>query len=117
MPTDQSEKIQNEKRSEPRRAKLRNYRIEIKLVGHPIYQFRVIDVTTLGAGILIKDNSSFLKLIEIGQVVEADFISPQGEEPSGIHSAMIRHITAPNKTIHTGHRLVGISILKKLRKS
>ena len=117
MRTDQSEKTQNEKRSEPRRAKLRNYRIEIKLVGHPIYQFRVIDVTTLGAGILIKDNSSFLNLIEKGQVIEADFISPQGEEPSGIYSAMIRHITAPNKTLHKGHRLVGISILKKLRQS
>jgi len=95
----------------------KNYRIEIKLVGHPIYQFRVIDVTTLGAGIFIKDNSSFLNLIEKGQVIEANFISPQGEEPSGIYSAMIRHITAPNKTVHKGHRLVGISLLKKLRQS
>ena len=117
MGTEPSEKIQNEKRSEPRRAKLRNYRIEIKLVGHPIYQFRVIDVTTLGAGILIKDNSSFLNLIENGQVIEVNFISPQAEEPSGAYTAVIRHITAPNNTLHKGHRLVGISILEKLRKS
>ena len=117
MRTELPEKIQNEKRSKPRRTKLRNYRIEIKLVGHPIYQFRVIDVTTLGAGILIKDNSSFLNSIENGQLIEANFISPQDEEPSGIYSAMIRHITAPNKTVHKGHRLVGISILKKLRQS
>ena len=117
MRTDQSEKTQNEKRSEPRRAKLRNYRIEIKLVGHPIYQFKVIDVTTLGAGILIKDDSTFLNMVEKGQLIEANFISPQDEEPSGIYSAMIRHITSPNKTVHKGHRLVGISILKKLRHS
>lgn len=111
------EKIPKEKRSEPRRAKLINYRIEIKLLGNPIYQFRVIDVTTLGAGILIKDDSSFLNEIEKDQVIEANFISPQGSEPSGIYSAKIRHITAPDKSVHKGHRLVGISILKKLRQS
>jgi hypothetical protein len=115
MRTGLPEKIQNEKRSEPRRAKLRNYHIEIKLVGHPIYHFRIIDLTTLGAGFLIKNDSSFLNMVEKGQVIEANFISPQGEQPSGIYSAMIRHITAPNKSVHKGHPLVGISLLKKLR--
>ena len=75
MRTELTEKIQNEKRSEPRRAKLRNHRIEIKFVGHPIYQYRVIDVTTLGAGILIKNDSSFFNMIEKGQVIEANFIT------------------------------------------
>ena len=111
----ETETIEKEKRSEPRLVNLRNYRIEIKLVGHPIYQFRVIDVTTLGAGILIKNDSSFLNMIDKGQVIEVNIISPQGSEPSGIYSAKIRHITAPNKSMYKGHRLVGISILKKLR--
>lgn len=113
------EKIAKEKRSEPKRAKLRDYRIEIKFAGNPIYQFKVIDVTAKGAGILIKDDSAFLNMIEKGQIVDVNFISPQGSNPqgsnpSGRYSAKIKHITSPDKQAHNGHRLVGISIVKKL---
>jgi len=114
MQKDLPKNIAKDKRSEPRKAKLRNYRIEIKFVGKPIYQFRVINVTTKGAGLLIKDNSAFLKMIEVGQIVEADFISPEGTAPSGIYKAEIKHITKLDNQDHQGHRLVGLSILKKL---
>ena len=116
MQKDLPKNIAKDKRSEPRRAKLRNYRIEIKLVGNPIYQFRVINVTTKGAGLLIKDNSAFLKMIEVGQIVNVDFISPEGTDPSGLYKTEIKHITKLDKQEHKGHRLVGISILKKLAK-
>ena len=114
MQKDLPKNIAKDKRSEPRKAKLRNYRIEIKFVGKPIYQFRVINVTTKGAGLLIKDNSAFLKMIDVGQIVEADFISPEGTAPSGIYKAEIKHITKLDNQDHQGHRLVGLSILKKL---
>jgi hypothetical protein len=109
-----TEKIVKEKRSKTRRAKLRDHRIEIMFAGNPIYQFRVIDVTAKGAGILIKDDSAFLNMIEKGQIVDVNFISPQGSNPSGRYSAKIKHITSPDKQEHNGHRLVGISIVKKL---
>jgi hypothetical protein len=114
MEMDSMNNITKEKRSEPRRAKLRNYRIEIKFVSKPIYQFKVINVTAKGAGLLIKDDSSFLKMIEVGQIVEADFISPEGKAPSGLYQAKIKHITKLNKQEHRGHHLVGLLILKKL---
>ena len=114
MQKDLPKNIAKDKRSEPRKAKLRNYRIEIKFVGKPIYQFRVINVTAKGAGLLIKDDSAFLKMIEVGQIVEADFISPEGTAPSGIYKAEIKHITKLDNQDHQGHRLVGLSILKKL---
>ena len=114
MQRDSKINIAKEKRSEPRRAKLRNYRIEIKFVGQPIYQFRIINVTTKGAGILIKDDSAFLKMIEVGQIVEADFISPEGTAPSGLYKAEIKHITKLDMQEHRGHQLVGLSILKKV---
>lgn len=106
--------IAKEKRFEPRRAELRNYRIEIKFVGKPIYQFRVINVTQQGAGLLIKDDSAFLKMIEVGQIVEADFISPEGKAPSGLYKAEIKHITKLDTKEHRGHHVVGLSILKKI---
>jgi len=114
MQKDLPKNIAKDKRSEPRKAKLRNYRIEIKFVGKPIYQFRVINVTAKGAGLLIKDDSAFLKMIEVGQIVEADFISPEGTAPSGIYKAEIKHITKLDNQDHQAHRLVGLSILKKL---
>ena len=107
-------KIAKEKRSEPRRAKLRNYRIEIKFVGKPIYQLRVINVAAKGAGLLIKNDSAFLKMIEVGQIVEADFISPEDTAPSGLYEAEIKHITKLDKQELRGHHLVGLSILKKV---
>ena len=109
MKKDLPEKIAKEKRSEPRQAKLRNHRIEIKFIGNPIYQFRIIDLTKKGAGILIKDDSAFLNMI-----FDVNLISPQGSSPSGMYSAKIKHITTPYKQEHKGHRLVGISILNKL---
>ena len=105
------DKISEEKRAEPRRTQLRNHRVEIKLVGEPIYQFRVSDVSTKGAGILIKEDSDFLNLISLNQTVDVDFISPKGSVPSGKYKAEIKHITRPTRWKNEGHILVGISIL------
>ena len=103
-----------DKRAEPRRTQLRNYRVEIKLVGEPIYQFRVTDVSSRGAGILIKEDSNFLSMIEVNQTVDVEFISPKGTAPSGNYKAEIKHITKPGNDKEEGHRLVGISILQKI---
>jgi hypothetical protein len=112
MRKDSSDSITQEKRSEPRSTKLRDYRVEIKLVGEPIYQFKVTDVSTKGAGLLINDNSGFLKMIEVGQIMDVNFISPKGLKPKGMYKAEIRHITKMDKGRYKGHRLVGILILE-----
>ena len=112
MCKDSSEIISEERRSEPRSTKIKNYRIEIKLIGEPIYQFKVTDISSKGAGLLINENSAFLKLIKVGQILEANFISPHGSNPSGMHKVEIKHITEMNEGKYKGHRLVGILILK-----
>jgi hypothetical protein len=53
-------------------------------------------------------------MIEIGQILEADFISPEGTTPSGLYQAKIKHITKLNKQEHRGHHLIGLLILKKM---
>ena len=103
-----------EKRARPRSIELKNYRIEIKLIDQPIYQFRVTDVSTKGAGLLILADSFFLNMIKIGQIVNANFISPKGSNPSGMYKTEIKHITKPQKGMNKGHCLVGVSILKKI---
>ena len=114
MKIDQKVKGFKERRAASRRTKLINYRVEIRLIGAPIYQFRVKDVTPDGAGILIKEDSKFLSMIEVGQIVVADFISPKGTDPTGNYRAEIRHITKPSKGKNEGHYLVGLSILEKI---
>jgi hypothetical protein len=83
MQSDKTENITREKRSEHRHVTSRCYRIEIKLLGVPVYQFRLINVTDNGASILIKDDSAFLNMIEVDQVTDVTFISPEDSHPSG----------------------------------
>jgi hypothetical protein len=117
MEFEQKDKRFKERRAKHRRTELRNYRVEIKLIGAPIYQFRVRDVSSDGAGILIKEDSKFLSMIEVGQIVDTEFISPEGTEPIGDHRAEIRHITKPSERKLKGHYLVGLSILEKIAQS
>lgn len=106
--------ISSDRRSETRSTRLRNYRIEIKFVGEPVYQFRVREISSNGAGILVKDDSGFLDLIEVGQVMQVNFISPRGSKPAGFYKAEIKHISRLDQGRYKGHRLIGISILEKL---
>ena len=114
MQRDKTENITNEKRSEQRHVTSRCYRMEVKLVGVPIYQFRLINVTDKGASILVKDDSAFLEMIEVDQNIDVTFISPEDSHPSGRYKIKVKHISELNKSNYNGHRLVGISILEKL---
>ena len=114
MPKNSPVNIAEEKRFEARAATLQNYRVEIKLVGQPIYQFKVTDVSTRGAGLLVNEHSGFLKLVAIGQTLEVNFISPRGTDPVGLYTVEIRHITETADGKYKGVRLVGIRILSRL---
>ena len=114
MHRESPEKTLEENRAELRTSELKNYRIEIKFIGKPIYQFRVTDVSTKGASILIKEDSDFLDMIEVGQIVDVNFISPEGYDLSGMYRAKIKHITKLNDGRYKGHLLVGVSILEGL---
>ncbi len=100
-----------EKRKAARSTRLQNHRAEIKLVGEPLYQFRVTDVSTEGAGLLITPGSRFLQIIAVGQNLEVNFISPQGIEPSGWYQSEIKHITEMKTGPYKGLKQVGIQIL------
>jgi hypothetical protein len=114
MHQDRTEIPADEKRSKARPAASRDYRIEIKFVGEPIYQFRLIDVNEIGASILIKNDSAFLKMIKTGKITEANFIAPKDEIPSGLYRIEFKHISKLDKSMYNGHRSVGIHILEKL---
>ena len=103
-----------EKRGQTRAPKLRNHRVEIKLVGEPIYQFKVTDISTRGVGLVVNKNSRFLKLAKVGQVLDVHFLSPRGAEPSGRYTVEIRHITDTEHGQYKGVQRVGVRILERL---
>ena len=107
MKIDQKVKRTKERRVDYRSKTTRNYRIEIKLIGELIYKFRVADVCPYVAGILLKEDSGSLSLIEVGQVIDAEFISPDGTEPVGNYQAEIVHIAKPVTGINERPFLVG----------
>ncbi|MDJ0802128.1 MAG: PilZ domain-containing protein [Desulfobacterales bacterium] len=107
----------HEKRKAARSAQLLNYRAEIKLVGEPLYQFRVSDVSTQGAGLLITPGSRFLQIVEVGQILEVNFLSPQGTEPSGWYQSEVKHITEMETGPYKGLKQIGVQILGKAEKA
>jgi hypothetical protein len=103
-----------EKRRQARAPKLRNHRVEIKLVGEPIYQFKVTDISARGVGLVVNKTSRFLKLAKVGQVLDVHFLSPRGVEPNGPYRVEVRHITDTEHGQYKGVCRVGVRILERL---
>lgn len=101
-----------EGRSEKRKSIDRFYRVEIDLGPPlPIYQFKVRNISEHRACILVKDGSSILKSLEIGQKLKMNYWSGKNLGMTKTWHVQIKHIT---KQIHDplkGHFLVGFSII------
>lgn len=117
MPKPIKTNLSDEKRYQHRKPELKNHRIEIKLLGEPIYQFKLTDVSPRGAGLVVNKTSRFLELAEVGQVLDANFLSPRGAEPSGRYRIEVRHITDTDHGHYKGVRRVGVRILERLKTS
>lgn len=102
-----------ERRTEPRSAKMPNHRVEIKFPSVPVYQLKVRDVSPNGAGIIVRADSKFLTLVQIGQELNVNFLAPVNAATlSGHHKLRIEHISELGKGRFKGHLVVGISILE-----
>ena len=102
-----------EKRTEHRSTKLSNHRVEIKFPSVPVYQLKVRDVSPNGAGIIVRADSKFLSMVQTGQELDVNFISPvDAKALSGPHTSRIEHISELEGGRYRGHWVVGISILR-----
>jgi hypothetical protein len=66
-----------ERRLEPRATNVSNHRAEFKLAGVPVYQLKVRDVSANGVGIIIRADSKFLNMIQIGQELDVKLMQRQ----------------------------------------
>jgi hypothetical protein len=86
--------------------------VEIRLAGGPLYQLKVRDLSNDGAGVVVRSDSNFLKMIHVGQKLSVRLILPTGYRgPSGHYRARVEHISEIADGPYNGHRIVGLSIL------
>jgi hypothetical protein len=104
-------KMTEERRSENRQAVKDCYRAEIRLIGVPVYEVKLQDLSSKGACILFKDNSSLLNHLQIGQSLMVKYFFEDRSKPSEVFQAVIKHITEVKEGRFKGYYSAGLSIL------
>ena len=102
-----------DKRAESRGAPKGFHGASIKLVGVPLYQFKLKDSSENGASILVKEDSFMLNYLEVGQTLKVSFSSDLESDHNGNFETEIVHITKVEKGRYKGHYLVGVRIMDK----
>ena len=85
----------------------------IKLVGVPLYQFKLKDTSHNGASVLVKDDSFMINYLKVGKTLQINFSSDHRSDHNGVFESEIMHITKVDKGRYKGHYLVGVRILSK----
>ena len=89
--------------------------VEIKILGNPIFQLKVRDISDEGVGVLVRPDSKLLNLIEIGHEVIVKLVLPRNYRgPSGNFRARVEHISEIVEGPYQGHFVVGMSFLPPL---
>ena len=96
-----------ERRREARATELPNQRAEFKLTYVPVYQLKVRDLSVKGAGIVVRADSNFLKMIQVGQELDVKMIPGTGA--SGYQRSRVAHVTELKEGRYRGHLVVGLS--------
>jgi hypothetical protein len=101
-----------DRRGRSRSTALSNPMVEIRFSGGPLFQLKVRDLSNEGAGIVVRSDSHFLKMVQVGQRLNVRLILPLGYKgPSGHYRSRVEHITAIVEGPYNGHLIVGISLL------
>ena len=100
-----------DRRSQSRRIAKYYYRAEIRLVGVPVHEVKLKNLSSKGASLLFHNNSSLLKHMQIGQDLKVKFFLEDRSKPSKMFQAKVRHITEVQEGRFKVYYLAGLSIL------
>jgi hypothetical protein len=107
--------ISAEKRTNPRYPALSEHMVVFAFPSAPLYQLKVKDISETGIGVIVKPESKFLDLIEIGQEMQLELLAPQeSQHMQGFYEARIAHITALEEGKFKGHKLIGLELISKI---
>ena len=78
----------------------------------PIYLFKLRNIFLNGPCILVKEDSSVFKQLEVGDILHMEFNPPELTVPNKLLKTQI--ISKNSHDLFTGHSLVGLSIIEEL---
>lgn len=102
--------MKKDRRSDNRQSAKDYYRAEIRLVGVPVHEVRLKDLSSQGACVLILANSSLLKHLQVEQDLAVKFFLGDRSKPSEKFHAKIKHITQVKEGRFKGFFSAGLSI-------
>ena len=100
-----------ERRSENRQVAKDCYTAEIRLVGVPVHEVKLKDLSSKGASILFQDNSSLFNHMQIGQDLSVKYFLEDRSKPSEMLQVKVKHITEVKEGRFKGYYSAGLSIL------
>ena len=104
-----------EKRIKPRYPGLSEHMVVFAIPSAPLYQLKAKDISETGIGVIVKADSKFLNLIEIGQEMNVELLAPQeSRNMQGLYRARIAHITVLEEGRFKGHKLVALELISKI---
>ena len=77
----------------------------------PIYLFKLRDISLNGPCILVKEDSSVFKQLEVGDILHMEFNPPELSVPNKLLKTRI--ISKNSHDLFAGHSLVGLSIIEE----
>ena len=77
----------------------------------PIYLFKLRDISFNRPCILVKEDSSVFKQLEVGDILHMEFNRPELSVPNKLLKTRI--ISKNSHDLFTGHSLVGLSIIEE----
>ena len=103
--------MSEDRRSESRQNVKGYYTAEIRLVGVPLHEVKLKDLSSKGACIIFQDNSSLLNHLQIGKDLTVKYFLEDRSKPSKMFRAEVTHITEVKEGRFKVYYLVGLSIL------
>ena len=100
-----------DRRSESRKGVKGCYSAEIRIVGVPVYEVKLKDLSSKGASIIFQNNSSLLNHLQIGQDLTVKYFFEDRSKSSEIFEAKVKHITEVKEGQFKGYYFAGLSIL------
>ena len=90
----------------------------VRVAGIPVYQFRLKDLSENGTAFLVPDDSTILRNIRVGQLIDIRVsLKSEGIVSTVYQSSEIRHITRQEAGRYKGSIIIGVKILGRLATS
>ena len=103
--------METEKRSEVRQQAKRFYHAEIRLVGVPVYEVKLKNVSTKGSCVLVKEDSLLINHLKAGQKVLVKYYLENRDKAGKGFAATVKYIKMIKEGQFKGHYLVGLEKL------